>query len=107
MDLARELIDLHEKPREVPPFHSATRHDGGERLCGGMAPARAPARAGWRPVGRKIGFTNRTLWDRYGVHEPMWGWVYDRTLIEAQDNEANVRLDELVQPRIEPEIAFK
>jgi 2-oxo-3-hexenedioate decarboxylase len=64
-------------------------------------------RQGWKPVGRKIGFTNRTLWERYGVHEPMWGWVYDRTLIEAQDNRAGVALAGLVQPRIEPEIAFK
>ena len=40
---------------------------------------------GWKPLGRKIGFTNRTLWERYGVHEPMWGTVYDRTLIEAKE----------------------
>jgi 2-keto-4-pentenoate hydratase len=64
-------------------------------------------REGWRPVGRKIGFTNRTLWDRYGVHEPMWGTVYDRTLIQAVDDRATLPLDGLVQPRIEPEIAFK
>jgi 2-oxo-3-hexenedioate decarboxylase len=37
----------------------------------------------------------------------MWGMVYDRTLIHARDNEATVVLDGLVQPRIEPEIAFK
>ena len=62
---------------------------------------------GWKPVGRKIGFTNRTLWDRYGVHEPMWGTVYDRTLIQAENERATVPLAGLVQPRIEPEIAFK
>ena len=26
---------------------------------------------GWRPVGRKVGFTNRTIWPRYGVYQPM------------------------------------
>jgi len=30
-------------------------------------------RQGWRALGRKIGFTNRTLWPRYDVYEPMWG----------------------------------
>jgi 2-oxo-3-hexenedioate decarboxylase len=62
---------------------------------------------GWRPVGRKIGFTNRSIWARYGVYEPIWGFVYDRTLIEAHDGEARVPLAGLHQPRIEPEIAFK
>ena len=61
---------------------------------------------GWTARGRKIGFTNRTLWARYGVYEPMWGTVYDRTLVFAQDDRATVPLAGLVQPRIEPEICF-
>ena len=76
----------------------------------GYAAARAlhdhRLRQGWRPAGRKVGFTNRTLWTRYGVHEPMWGTVYDRSIIEAPHNRAVVDLCGLVQPRIEPEIAF-
>jgi 2-keto-4-pentenoate hydratase len=62
---------------------------------------------GWMPVGRKIGFTNRTLWPRYGVYEPIWGTVYDRTLLIAHDNHCVVSLEGLTQPRIEPEICFK
>jgi 2-oxo-3-hexenedioate decarboxylase len=62
---------------------------------------------GWRPVGRKIGFTNRTLWPRYGVYEPMWGMVYSTTLINAQGDFAAVALSGLAQPRIEPEICFR
>jgi 2-oxo-3-hexenedioate decarboxylase len=61
---------------------------------------------GWRPVGRKIGFTNRGIWARYGVYEPIWGTVYDRTLIRASDGLAHVSLQGLEQPRIEPEICF-
>jgi 2-keto-4-pentenoate hydratase len=64
-------------------------------------------RDGWRPVGRKIGFTNRTIWPLYGVYEPIWGMVYDRTLIVAGSQRASVRLDGLAQPRIEPEICFR
>lgn len=63
-------------------------------------------------VGRKIGFTNRTIWDRYGVHAPIWGWMYDDTVrLTETDNhpgppEAVVDVSALSQPRIEPEIVF-
>lgn len=36
-------------------------------------------RAGDRVVGWKIGFTNRTIWDQYGVHAPIWGPMYAST----------------------------
>jgi 2-oxo-3-hexenedioate decarboxylase len=32
------------------------------------------------PKGYKIGFTNRTLWQRYEVFGPMWGTVWDTGL---------------------------
>jgi len=35
---------------------------------------------GEMPVGRKIGFTNRTIWTEYNVYEPVWGYVYYRTV---------------------------
>lgn len=106
--LAEELIGVHEKALSVRPF--AERYPGLTAATGYSA-ARAlhdyRLKKGWKPVGRKIGFTNRTLWERYGVHEPMWGTVYDRTLIKADDDRAAVPLEGLVQPRIEPEIAFR
>src|SRR5918999_6506784 len=106
--LGEELIELHESPRIVPRF--SDRYPGLTPEAG-YAAARvlhaSRVKRGWRPLGRKIGFTNRTLWQRYGVHEPMWGMVYDRTLIEAKRERAEVALQGLVQPRIEPEISFK
>ena len=63
--------------------------------------------AGARPVGRKIGFTNRSIWPKYGVHQPIWGTVYDRTLTLAAEGRAAVSLDGIAHPRIEPEICFK
>jgi 2-oxo-3-hexenedioate decarboxylase len=41
---------------------------------------------GERVVGRKIGFTNRTIWDEYGVHAPIWSYVYDTTVLESVQN---------------------
>ena len=106
--LGEELIRLHESPRLVPGF--AGRHPGLTPESG-YAAARELHRhrlaRGWKALGRKIGFTNRTLWAKYGVHEPMWGTVYDRTLIFSSHGSAVVPLAGLMQPRIEPEIAFK
>ena len=106
--LSEDLIALHENPRLVPRF---TDHYPGITPAEGYAAARKlhehRLAKGWKPVGRKIGFTNRALWERYGVHEPMWGTVYDRTLIRAENDRARVPLAGLVQPRIEPEICFK
>jgi 2-oxo-3-hexenedioate decarboxylase len=59
---------------------------------------------GERPVGRKIGFTNRTIWPQYGVWAPIWGHVYDSTTVCAAGGEARVEIGHLIQPRIEPEI---
>ena len=60
-----------------------------------------------KPVGRKIGFTNRAIWPKYGVYQPIWGTVYDSTLIVSENGKASVPLAGLLHPRIEPEICFK
>lgn len=60
---------------------------------------------GWVPVGRKIGFTNRTLWEQYGVDAPMWARVWDRTLIDAPDGAASVSMH-FPELRTEPEVVF-
>ncbi len=71
--------------------------------------------SGWRRIGRKIGFTNREIWEQYGVYEPILGYMYDRTVTWVEDKtwdvdgwgpEATLSLDGLVQPLIEPEIVF-
>lgn len=40
-------------------------------------------------VGRKIGFTNAEMWAVYGVHEPIWAYLYDTTVayLPLQANE--------------------
>jgi 2-oxo-3-hexenedioate decarboxylase len=60
----------------------------------------------WVSVGRKIGFTNTTIWERYGVSGPMWADIWDRTVRFAQDGNDLVALASFVQPRIEPEVVF-
>jgi 2-oxo-3-hexenedioate decarboxylase len=61
---------------------------------------------GERTLGYKVGFTNRTIWARYGVYGPIWGAVWDTTTRLLDGAHADVSLAGLVQPRLEPEVAF-
>jgi 2-oxo-3-hexenedioate decarboxylase len=60
---------------------------------------------GERPAGYKIGFTNRTIWQRYGVFAPIWGTVWDTTLTHCEGR-GSIDLSGTCQPRLEPEIVF-
>jgi 2-oxo-3-hexenedioate decarboxylase len=61
---------------------------------------------GERPVGRKIGFTNRAMWIEHGVRAPIWGYVYDTTVRGIAEIDKTFSLAGLAEPRIEPEIVF-
>ena len=58
---------------------------------------------GYELLGRKVGFTNRRLWDEYGVRAPNWGYIYDRTV---HDLAVPLPLAPYTEPKIEPEIMF-
>jgi 2-oxo-3-hexenedioate decarboxylase len=62
-------------------------------------------RRGEQPRGYKVGFTNRTIWERYGVYAPIWGTVWNTTLAFCE-GEGEVALAGTCQPRIEPECVF-
>jgi 2-oxo-3-hexenedioate decarboxylase len=105
--VAAEAFDLLDTGRQVAPFSSRLPRfdlDDAYRVTAAVRQMRETH--GEIPLGRKIGFTNRTIWPRYGVCEPIWGTVYDRTLMRATGERALVPLEGLVNPRIEPEICF-
>lgn len=66
---------------------------------------------GETPVGRKIGFTNRKIWPKYGmsapIDKPIWSHVFNTTMRYTNDNRGIQSLLGAVQPRIEPEVVFK
>ena len=61
---------------------------------------------GERARGWKIGFTNRSIWDRYGVHAPIWGPVWDSSSALLDGTQARLSLAGYCQPRLEPEVVF-
>jgi 2-oxo-3-hexenedioate decarboxylase len=104
---AREVLAAIDSGRQIAPLSSRHRNfslDDAYRITGVMRQARLAR--GERVVGRKIGFTNRTIWAEYGVYAPMWGYVYDRTVRNLADIGGAFSLAGLAEPRIEPEIVF-
>jgi hypothetical protein len=100
LDARRRAVCLTPPSRQWPGFDL----DAADRVAAEMDRRRIAA--GETPRGWKIGFTNRTIWPRYGVHEPIWARVWDTTTTLLDGTEAEVSLAGLVQPRIEPEIVF-
>jgi 2-oxo-3-hexenedioate decarboxylase len=104
---AAEVLSASAARRQMAPF---TARDAGFDLAAAYSVTAALRRArvarGERPVGRKIGFTNRTIWPEYGVYAPIWGDMYDSTLRELAATDGTLDLSPLLEPRIEPEIAF-
>jgi 2-oxo-3-hexenedioate decarboxylase len=106
--IADRLIAAYDNTTTLPPITAG--HPDFDVAAGYDVLREIEARrvaAGWRPVGRKIGFTNRTIWPRYGVYLPMWAHVWSHTVHYATANRAPLALAPFVRPRIEPEVVFK
>ncbi|MBB99666.1 MAG: hydratase [Rhodobacteraceae bacterium] len=108
-EIARTLLEVARRAGSRAPV---TDRDPGFDLAaayGVSAEIRAHRIAGGEtPVGWKIGFTNRTIWDEYDVHAPIWGPVYDSTVdVATDDRTASCGVARLMEPRIEPEIVFR
>jgi 2-oxo-3-hexenedioate decarboxylase len=73
-EIASEVFAVLGTGRQVAPFSDRWPDFGLDDAYRVTAAVRAKRDArGERPVGRKIGFTNRTIWAEYNVHAPMWG----------------------------------
>ena len=86
--IAGELLDALDRAESVesiagryPAFGWEDAYRIGAALCD-LRCAR-----GERPIGRKIGFTNRSIWADYGATAPIWGPVYDGTVVSAHDGD--------------------
>ena len=105
--IARETFAALRTGRQVDPFSARypdLRLEDAYRVTAAVRAERE--RGGERVVGRKIGFTNRTIWSEYNVHQPIWSYLYDRTVFDLVAAGAGFTLDGLTEPRIEPEVVF-
>jgi 2-oxo-3-hexenedioate decarboxylase len=106
-DIAKEVLEVLGTGRQLDPFSKVYPDFGLKDAYSVTAAVRAERETrGERPIGRKIGFTNRTIWEEYGVYAPIWGYVYDGTVRELTSEPLEASLKGLAEPRIEPEIMF-
>lgn len=104
--VAAEAFGALEQTQQIPPFSSRPRGlsvDDAYRVT-----PRVRQRfegLGAKAAGRKIGFTNRTIWQQYNVYAPIWGYAYDRTVHDLVTT-PTLSLRQYSEPRIEPEIMF-
>ena len=102
---ARRVVDAFDSATLIEPITDgdpALDERGAYRIAAAVHALRTAR--GERPVGRKIGFTNRTVWPLFGVDRPAWSWVYDTTTMTVGRGPWRLDLGRLLQPRIEPEI---
>ena len=107
IDLACEMLDAIDQGALIAPptdrfpdLTVAEAYDVAERV------ARFRSGRGEEPVGRKCGYTNRTIWAQYNVDSPIWHYVYRSTLTDAPHDRARLSLRGVPQPLIEPEITL-
>jgi 2-oxo-3-hexenedioate decarboxylase len=106
-DIARQVFAVLETGRQIAPFSKGNPDLNLDQAYQITAAVRALREArGERAIGRKIGFTNRTIWAEYGVYAPIWGYVYDRTVNDLTSEPLEAPLKGLAEPRIEPEVMF-
>lgn len=103
-NIAREVADAIATGAQITPF--SMRGTPLELDVAYRSVVDLRALRGGRVIGRKIGFTNRGIWARYGVSSPMWGDVLADTYAELSEKGQSVALLGLAEPRLEPEIAL-
>ena len=105
--IASQLQNAQDNVRQIAPFTSqdpafdvTTAYEVADLIH------RARLTQGAVAAGRKIGFTNAAMWARYGVEEPVWGHMYDSTIVYLSDSQGTCSVARFTEPKIEPEIAL-
>jgi len=105
--IATELLDALDRNRLMTPI--TVRDPGfGEEAAYKVSVEILHRRSirGEKPIGRKIGFTNRTVWREYDLYTPIWAHVYDSTVTFLEGTSGSLAIGHLAQPRVEPEIVL-
>jgi 2-keto-4-pentenoate hydratase len=107
---AHQLMNARADARLIPPLTSSVALTLEEGYEVGKCILDHRIAQGEVMVGRKIGFTNRAIWGKYGDHDPIvapiWAPMFASTVRYADDNHGLQSLASSMQPRLEPEIVF-
>lgn len=101
-EVANRILKAYETGIPIAPVRSEI-----SGLAAAYAVQRATynawVKAGRKPAGHKIGLTSKAVQEQLGVHEPDYGALFSDMIL---DNGAHIGPRTVLQPRVEPEIAF-
>jgi 2-keto-4-pentenoate hydratase len=102
-DLARELYDAERSGRPLEPISKRHPHVSPDDAYAVQEEyARLRVAGGATLVGRKVGATSKAIQELFGIPTPDYGHLFDDMLVENGE----IPTDELIQPLVEPELAF-
>jgi 2-oxo-3-hexenedioate decarboxylase len=102
--IAAEIVAAFDTVRQITPFTARDPDFGAAQAYAVTATAcRMRIERGEKLTGRKIGFTNRGIWDEFNVDAPIWGYMYEPGVALL---DAPLALAPFCEPMIEPEIAI-
>jgi 2-keto-4-pentenoate hydratase len=108
---AHRLLEARADAQRIPPLSSEGPLSIEDSYDIAKSIANIRIAQGEKIIGRKIGFTNRKIWSKYGVNEPIsnpiWTPLFDETVRFAENNRGIQSLRGAVQPRLGPELVFK
>ena len=103
--IADEIKAAQDQCKQIIPLTSQLNEFGNEEAYAvAQMIHKMRIKEGATPVGRKIGFTNPEMWSIYGVYEPIWGYIYDTTVLQSSGSNIQCRIGKFAEPKIEPEI---
>ncbi|RLI73227.1 2-keto-4-pentenoate hydratase, partial [Archaeoglobales archaeon] len=97
---AEEIVKAEDKKEQIEPITNRCKISIDEAYQVQKEVIRVKERRGEKIIGKKIGLTNKVIQQAFGVNEPDYGYITNKMLV------SEVKTDELIQPRIEAEIAF-
>lgn len=106
--LAQEFLEVRGRGGPLAP--PSARFEGWNLAAGyavGSELVKLRRELGWVTAGRKIGFTNKTIWPTLGMDTVIWAYTYNQTIRYASQNQAELSLAATYSTLIEPEIVFK
>lgn len=108
---AHKLLDARARAQQIPPISAAAPLSVADSYDIVKSTIDIRTAQGETMIGRKIGFTNRKIWAKYGIHDPIrtpiWTPMFDTTVRFTDDNRGIQNLQGALQPRIGPELVFK
>jgi len=103
-EIARQLIEAEDNRKAIDPItdnHPSISIEDAYKIQ--LKVVGLKQQRGQVIVGKKIGLTSKRMQDLLGVYEPDYGHILDRMVVfEGQP----MSLSELIQPKVEAEIAF-